>query len=168
MDSWSARLSGRENAKTVLFCSHANVWRVHRPLLNALSHDDLSGRLEALAGENPVAHDASAFRTGSGKCPKRLQVHRSIPRTDALSNSIQQFANCCFKLAFEHEQKSVKSRDESSEARTPTRGYRSNTREVAGGRWPGFRRSGLSGHDYSPNLCTSGSECRCRQLSLRR
>jgi hypothetical protein len=108
--------------------------RVYRTLLNALLHDDLYGRLEALAEENPVVQHApsgnvhhtaallklveigSALRTGSGKCLEGLQVYLSIPRTGALSNSIQQLANCCFKLAFEHEQKSVKSRDESSEA----------------------------------------------------
>jgi hypothetical protein len=32
--------------------------QVHRTLLNALLHDDLSGRLKDLAEENPVVQDA--------------------------------------------------------------------------------------------------------------
>lgn len=108
---------------------------------------------------DPSRDRASGSRSARQRCcaPCVPLVYVSIPQFDALSNSIQQLGNCCFKLAFEHEQKSVTSRDESSEARTPAGGYRPNTRQVAGGRWPGFRRSRLSGHDHSPNMCGSGS-----------
>ncbi len=61
---------------------------------------------------------AATIATGVLKC---LQFCCSVARTHALSNSIQQLASCCFKLALEHEQKSVTSREESSEAQPPAR-----------------------------------------------